>query len=354
VTNKKPATRSIASGAALVLCTAATILYGAGYAQAQPPACDLHIKACGCSIQTSLPDVYVVDNNLSANQTHEANCIEVDAPRAILNLKGMRVIGNGTGIGILIHEDAHHAIVEGADEDSTPQAVVSQWDVGLRDDADDSVILLFRGFGGEPIVGCKVPPCHTPGNTTGGVLLRGVSHPLFGTSQASFNGKFGVMLASRVVKKKPEKNTSEGTVFDLTTESNGDTGVKLDSSPDNFIGQSTLVGNTNYGIWLLSAPDNLIIDSAVAGNQKAGILLGDGHGSDHNFVLNNQPEGNQGGGIRIDKVNRQNTISMNRANNANHPFDFFDENPHCDSNRWYNNMGKGNKDEGKKKDDCIE
>jgi len=334
----------------LLSCTAATILCAARYAQAQPPPCDLHIKACGCSIRTSAPDVYELDNNLSANQTKEPNCIEIDAPRAILNLKGMRVIGNGTGIGILIREDAHHVIVEGGDEaqESNPQAVVSQWDVGLQDDGDDSVILLFRGFGGERILGCKVEPCHTPGNTTGGVLLKGVSHALFGTSRASFNGKFGVKLTASLIKKKPAKHTSKGTVFNLTTESNGDTGVMLDSSPDDFLGTITSVANTKYGMWLLSAPDNLIIDSTVAGSRKAGILLGGGHQSNDNFVLNNQPDGNDGGGIRIDKVNRHNVISVNRAMNANHPFDFIDENPHCDSNRWYNNMGKGNRD------DCIQ
>jgi len=47
------------------------------------------------------------------------------------------------------------------------------------------------------------------------------------------------------------------------------------------------------------------------------------------------------GGIRIDKVNRQNIVTLNRAS-GNGKFDLIDENPHCDHNRWYNNMGTGN------------
>ncbi len=334
---KTPTSISILASVATAL-----LLFAGHSALAEPPPCDLQIKACGCVIKTSAPDVYEAAGNLSAGQTKQPNCIEIAAPRAILNLKGRRVFGkgNGTGIGILIRKGADHVIVEGGDEaaDSNAQALVSKWKTGLEDDADDAVVLLFESFGGVECLGPK--DCHTPGNAVGGVLLAGVSHTVVGNSRAGFNGKFGVMLTSNSAKGQAFKNSSDATLFNVTTKGNGDTGVVLDSAPNNFLGQATSGGNMTYGILLRSSMDNLIVDGAVSGNKKVGILLGDGHQSNDNFVVNSQVTGSEMGGIRIQKVNRQNIVTVNRTS-GNGKFDLIDENPHCDNNRWYNNMGTG-------------
>src|SRR5689334_7868968 len=86
-------------GFALAAGAGAMVLFGAGSAGAAPPPCDLMITACGCVITTPAPDVYQAANDLSASQTTEPNCIEIAAARAILNLKGKHVTGNGSGIG---------------------------------------------------------------------------------------------------------------------------------------------------------------------------------------------------------------------------------------------------------------
>jgi parallel beta-helix repeat protein len=323
----------------LVYCAAALVWLAASGAQAQPPPCDLQIKACGCVITTSAPDVYEAANNLTASQTDQPNCIEIAAPRAILNLKGMRVIGNGSGIGILIRRKAHHVIVEGGDEaqESNPQAVVSQWDVGLQDEADDAVIELFRTFGGEHLL----PDGVSPGNTTGGVLMKGVWRTVLGDARAQLNGKFGVKLTGSAEKGQGSKNTSDITIFNITTNENMDSGVIVDSASNNFLGQGTSSGNANYGFLLRSSPDNLVVNNALSGNKKVGVLLGNGHASSDNFVVGSEVSGSEMGGIEIDKVNRTNIVTVNR-NSGNGKFDMIDNNPHCDDNRWYNNMGTGN------------
>ena len=142
----------------------ALLAFGNLPAQAAPVAsCPLVIKVCGCVITTS--DTYTVAKNLNASQTRRPNCIEIQADHAILNLKGNSIKGDGNdGIGILIRAGADHAVVEGGDEGAaTPadnagtngqafpnaQGVVTQWNIGIEDDADDAAIGLFKNIGGN-------------------------------------------------------------------------------------------------------------------------------------------------------------------------------------------------------------
>jgi hypothetical protein len=313
----------------------AMVLFGAGSAGAAPPPCDLMITACGCVITTPAPDVYQAANDLSASQT-EPNCIEIAAARAILNLKGKHVTGNGSGIGILIRKSADHVIVEGADEavEANPQATVSEWDVGIRDDGDDAVIVLFKDIGGH-LLGAAALPGPTPGNNTG-VLLNAVKHSVAADFRTGFNNKNGVVV----------RNSSDINLFNFSTLMNKDNGAWLDSSNNSVVGSATSTANTNQGIWLRSSVDNLIIDSGgVASNGKAGILLGGGHKSNDNVVTNSGGSGNKLAGIEIDTNNRDNIVTVNTSSgngSGKAAADMVDQNSKCDDNRWYNNKGTGN------------
>jgi Right handed beta helix region len=317
------------------------------------PACATVITACGCAITDSA--IHTAGNDLSAAQTKQTNCIEITKDHAILNLKGFRVTGRNVpgSIGVLIRRAADHVIVEGGDEadndppqnpaandsDSLPnkQAVVSKWDIGIEDDADDAIIELFNAIGGEALL-----PHHTAGNVTGGVLLKSVTNSLIGDFRASFNGKFGVRV----------EHSSNIHIANVTTRGNGETGIQLDSSNNNVIGPTTSPDNTKYGTWLSISSNNTIHDSADDSNNNTGILMGCGFNtkncpgnqtSDHNRMVNSGATGNKQRGVVVRKHSSANIITVNHNDgNGAEKMDMVDENNKCDSNTWYNNTGQGN------------
>lgn len=325
-------TASAALGAGLMglLATAAV--------EADPPDCPIAITACGCVI--SQTGTYTAANDLSASQTSEPNCIEIAAAHSILNLKGVKVLGNNAGIGILIDRKATSVIVEGGDEaDGSPQAVVSQWNIGIEDDADGAIIEAFNAIGGLALL----PSGHTPGNVTGGVLLKAVENSIIGDFVSSYNGKFGVKLVK----------SSMVHIANATTQKNGDVGIRLDASNSNRIGPATTAGNANLGTWLLTSSHNLIHDlPGATGNGNTGILIGCGlktkncpgnERSDRNRVINSGAPGNAKAGIVIRKHSESNLVTVNHNDgNGGKQMDMVDENNKCDSNVWYNNTGQGN------------
>jgi Right handed beta helix region len=318
-------------------------------AQAAPVAsCPLVIKSCGCVITTS--DTYTVAKNLNASQTRRPNCIEIQADHAILNLKGNSVTGDGSdGIGILIRSGADHAVVEGGDEGAAPpaddagtngkafpnaQGVVTQWNIGIEDDADDAVIGLFKNIGGNIFQ-------QHGGNKTAGIYLNGVKHSVAMNFQASYNGQDGVKVS----------NSARVSLSNFTTAGNTRAGVSFNSSNNDTIATVTVANNGKYGFWLLSSKGNLITDAnGTANNGRVGILLGCGPepgcsatGSNNNRITNSGASGSSGAGILIDKGNSQNIVTL--THNAGNPKnrDMVDNNPQCDSNIWYNNTGSGNR-----------
>ena len=318
-------------------------------AKAAPVAsCPLVIKSCGCVITTS--DTYTVAKNLSASQTRRPNCIEIQADHAILNLKGKAVTGDGNdGIGILIRAGADHAVVEGGDESAAPpadnagingqvfpnaQAVVTQWNIGIEDDADDAAIGLFKNIGGSIFQ-------QHGGNKTAGIYFNGVKHSVAVNFQASYNGQDGVMVS----------NSARVHLSNFTTANNVRAGVSFDSSNNNTIATATAAKNGKYGFWLLSSKGNVITDAnGTANNGRVGILLGCGPqpacsatGSNNNRVMNSGASGSGGAGILIDKGNSQNIVTMTHNGGNPDNRDMVDNNPQCDSNIWYNNTGAGNR-----------
>lgn len=325
----------------LVPAIAAVLLVKAASVAAAPPpkpaSCPLMITACGCVITHA--DTYVAVNDLNATASNQ-NCIEIAAANAILNLAGFNVIGknDGTGIGILIRKGANRAIVEGGNvKNVTPPAnpaddpalaaasfsEVSQWNIGIEDDADDAVIAVFSSVGGLLLL----PP--TAGNTTGGILLNGVKDSFVGDLNANLNGQYGLML----------QKCTDVTVGNISTDRNGKTGFRLDSSKGSSIGPGAAASNGKYGIWMTSSSRNTIHDSnGNMLNGDTGILL-DG-GSNNNRISNGGAPKNKKKGIVITVGSTDNvvTVTHNEGNGAPNS-DMIDLNSNCDHNTWYNNVG---------------
>ena len=176
---------------------AVMVLLGIGPAQAakaKANSCPLMITACGCVITHA--DTYLAVNDLSAARTGPANCIEIAASNAILNLNGVHVDGkgDGAGIGILIRKGADNVIVEGGIQSNNippanpaaglepmGQATVNLWNIGIEDDGNNTVIALFSRIGGNFF--------GKDGNSTAGVFLNGVKDSFAATFNAAFNSQ---------------------------------------------------------------------------------------------------------------------------------------------------------------------
>jgi hypothetical protein len=243
--SEKPGKNAMMSSTfTLAFAASAILLLGMVPAQAAAPgSCPSVITACGCVITKS--GTYIVGNDLAASQTGHPNCIEIAADHSILNLKGFSVIGSGdgSGIGILIRNGAVHALVEGSDEGSTTppddagangndfpaaQAVVTQWNIGIEDDADDAVIGLFKDLGGNIFQ-------QQFGNATAGLVFKGAKGSVAADFHASYNGSAGVVL----------KDSSSIRLSNFSAIGNQETGVSLDSSNDNSIGTASAAATLN-------------------------------------------------------------------------------------------------------------
>ncbi len=335
----------------LAFAAAVTVLLAVGPVQAAKTtagSCPLMITACGCVITKA--DTFVVANDLSAAQTSAPNCIEIAASNATLNVRGFKILGNnnGKGIGILIRPGAENVIVEGASLGDpsakppvlpSPQAKVNLWNIGIEDDGNNAIIAMFQDIGGSLVMGN--PNAEPKGNGTAGIVLNGVTNSFIGTFNANFNGQFGVLV----------KNSTGVTVAVFTALSNKDTGLKLDSSNDASIGPGGAQKNGRFGMWLLGSSNNTIHDSnGNFSNGDTGIRLscaagkpcpGAG-GSNDNRITNGGAPNNTLNGIVIEKGNGGNVVTVTHNQGNGGPNDMTDLNPDCDSNTWYNNVGRGN------------
>jgi hypothetical protein len=272
----------------------------------------------------------------------------------VLNLKGVHVEGNGSGIGILIRHSADHTVLEGADEGAepgspghftgtvwapaTPQAKVYMWNIGVEDDADNAVIGLFDQIGGSSFQ-------QGEGNNIG-LLFNGVHGTVATAFNAQYNKVAGVVA----------QNSSALSMFNFSSSGanpHGNIqpiGVMFDSTNDSSIGPASMDHNHVYGLWLARSSRNSIIDSnGTMMNEDTGIHIGCGslhcrgyETSDSNKVTESGAPQNGMNGILIEKHNYSNiiTVTHNEGNPQGH--DMVDENPHCGSDIWYNNAGTSN------------
>jgi hypothetical protein len=323
-------------------------------AEQRPNACPTHITSCGCVITST--GTYVVDNNLNASQSSAPNCIEIAADHTVLNLKGLEMQGNGTGIGILIRHSADHTVVQGGDEGSGPdgpgriqnslyqaagdQASIFMWNIAIEDDADYAVIELFRQLGGNKFQ-------ITEGNNTG-LFFNGVSGSIAGDFDASYNLVAGV-IATNSSRLNLFNFSATGPNPDAGSKNIQPLGVMLDNTNESTIGTASMADNAVYGLWLARSSKNVILDSnGTARNQDTGILIGCGslhctgnQRSDDNRVTTGGAKDNVNYGIVIENKNHNNVISVTH-NDGNGKTDMVDLNNKCDSNIWYNNTGTSN------------
>lgn len=324
---KMPLKNQPATIRATAAATVAILLMVTSLATAAPDACPTSISSCGCTATRS--QTYTVTDDLDANQglTKGGNCLEVSANHIILDLQGHAIIGNGTGIGILILNGAHDTTVQGTDLTEAGQAIVNGWRIGLEDDADNVVIELFRQIGGNSF--------NPHGNAGDGILVQNASGVTVANFNASFNGGTGVEV----------QGGSSNRIMNCDSIGNAASGVILASSNVNTISNCSINGNAGYGIWLNSSGQNQIFTSALNGNGKIGLLVGchkegkctGNKGSDQNHFSSSGANGNSGAGITVEEGSSNNQITnMSSAGNGG-TSDLIDNNPGCDGNLWFNN-----------------
>jgi hypothetical protein len=332
-------------GAALALLM--PLVPGLAAAQVCPKA----ITKCGCTITNSA--IYTLSNDVFA--TASGDCIDIAKDHAILNLKGHQVIGrsSGTDIGIHILNGADHVIVEGGDEATNDppqdpaandisggQGGISQWNIGILDDADDAVIELFSVIGG----GMQLSQ-GSGGNTTAGVYLNRVHNTIIGSFLAAGNGKFGVVV----------DHCTNIQIDNVGANGNGEAGIWMTGSSDSRFGPASITANQDLGVWIDTSNKNVVYDVASSGNSNIGIVLGCGahqdncsgsHQSNTNLVTNTTVSANKMGTV-IGKQSGNNVVTINQNAGNGDNVDLVDDNNKCGSNVWYNNTGSGNQD-------CIE
>jgi parallel beta-helix repeat protein len=305
------------------------LLIVAGRATAAPPpsACPASITECGCTATQS--QTYTVTNDLDASQglTKGGNCIEVSAKHVILDLQGHAIIGNGTGIGILILNSAKDTTVQGTDATETAQAIVNGWGIGLQVDADNVVIELFRQIGGNTF--------NPHGNAGDGILLKNATNTTVANFNASFNGATGVDV----------QGGSRNRIMNCDSISNTANGVILASSDVNSIVNCTIIANTGYGVWLNGSNQNQIFTSALNGNGLIGLLVGchkegkctGNKGSSQNHFSDSGANGNKGAGVTVEEGSSDNQITNMSSTGNGGSADLIDNNRNCDGNLWFNN-----------------
>lgn len=313
----------IAASAVGILLT----LVGLANAAPQPNACPVSITSCGCTATQS--QTYTVIDDLDATQglTKGGNCLEVSAKHVILDLQGHAIIGNGTGIGILILNSASNTTVQGTDATETGQAIVNGWGTGVEVDADNVVIELFRQIGGNTF--------NPHGNAGDGILLKGATNTTVANFNASFNGATGVDV----------QGGGRNRFMNCDSISNVANGVILASSNVNMISNCTIIANTGYGVWLNSSNQNQIFTSSVNANGKIGVLVGchkegkctGGKGSSQNHFSSSGANGNSGAGVTVEEGSSDNQITNMSSGGNGGSADLIDNNSNCDGNLWFNN-----------------
>jgi hypothetical protein len=252
--------------------------------------CVSPIASCGCTITKS--GFYLLANDLSSSQglTAKNGCIDIRAPKVILNT-GKPVTGghfNGafnitgpggmtpTGIGIHILRGSNTDFIE------LPSRVEG-WDVGILVEGNGNIVEDFnaaRSFAINPIP-------------------------------------------------------------------NGTAGVEINGGKNNNINDFTVGKNKNYGVWLRGASNNQINCSNTDENGNIGVYVGCSVNgpingkcspavppSNNNLIYDHSAQDNSKYGVVIDLGNTGNIVTDVSASGSGTK-DLLDENTNCDNNRWF-------------------
>ncbi|MCK4364627.1 MAG: right-handed parallel beta-helix repeat-containing protein [Thermoplasmatales archaeon] len=119
--------------------------------------------------------------------------------------------------------------------------------------------------------------------------------------------------------------------------SNSDSGIRLENSSSNYIGNNIITSNTDYGIMVLGA-NNTIDNNTISSNSKHGVFL---FGDYNNVVNYNHIQGNTKDGIRIQNSTSDTIHSNNITQNSQYGVYL---NYYAISNSIYNNYFYNNSD----------
>ena len=119
--------------------------------------------------------------------------------------------------------------------------------------------------------------------------------------------------------------------------SNSDSGIRLENSSSNYIGNNTITSNTDYGIMVLGS-SNTIDNNTISSNSKHGVFL---FGDYNNVVNYNHIQGNTKDGIRIQNSTSDTIHSNNITQNSQYGVYL---NYYAISNSIYNNYFYNNSD----------
>jgi hypothetical protein len=253
-----------------------------------------------CCVADQAGQTYSLGANISAT----GECIDISAPKILLQLNGFTITGpaqisgtiitGGVGIGIHVLSTAPNLTIF-----SSSGGTVRQFATGFQSDAPNTVVLDLTCF--LNIRGCVFNGAgawasyiYATGNSKNGIVMTpGASGSFALELISSFNGSNGIVL-------------------------NGTTGVTLWST--------TAENNAGYGLWLKSASFNSIFGGHLEGNTLAGAYLGchaDGPSStacstlpSHGNTIGGSVTvgsgcgpGSQPYGIAIDSGNRRNHVT---------------------------------------------
>jgi hypothetical protein len=281
---------TIASAAA-IFASASSVRAQDAQTDAAVTACVSPIAACGCTITKS--GFYLLANNLLSSQgmTAKNGCIDIKASKVVLNTAkpntggvtngGFNLTGPGgttpTGIGIHILKGSNNDFVE------LPSRVEG-WDVAILVEGNKNIVEDFDA-------------------------AENFSSPI----------------------------------------PNGTAGVEINGGSNNNINDFTVGSNKNYGIWLRGASNNQINCSNTRENGNIGVYVGcsingpiNGKcspkvpASNNNQIYDHSSSNNGKYGIVIDLGNTGNIVT-DAGGHSNGTIDLLDENPNCDSNRWFFN-----------------
>ena len=256
-------------------------------ADAKVTSCVSPIASCGCTITKS--GFYRLANDLMSSQglTAKNGCIDIKAPKVILNTGkpvtgghtngGFNITGTGgmtpSGIGVHILKGSNNDFVE------LPSRIEG-WDVGILVEGNSNIVEDFDAADS----------------------------------------------------------------FSASAIPNGTAGVEINGGRNNNINDFTVGKNKNYGVWLRGASNNQINCSNTEDNGNIGVYVGCSVNgpingkcspavppSNNNFIYDHSARNNTKDGVVIDLGNTGNVVT-DVFGSSNGDTDLLDENSNCDNN----------------------
>jgi parallel beta-helix repeat protein len=308
------------------------------------------ISACGHITQKGY---YVLQNALS---TTSGDCLVISASDVTLNLNAQNITSTSnpkSGAGIHVKrkdqkgDNVTGVFIEGGFFPSQVSPTIRGFAAGVENEADGTVgddLELFGNIDGLLIKGAKgssfsdfdAGSSGADANVNGIHILGGGQNTIGAFGTADHNTNSGVWI------ERSDRNI----MGDFSADSNGIAGIWVDSSSGNNLSGFSAGSNGFAGVWVDSSSGNNLNGFFADSNGVAGVYIGcnsafSGTGSsceskessDGNVVFDAEAGKNQYG-IVVDLGSEHNQITDNTAK-ANTVTDALDENSNCDKNNWF-------------------